>query len=292
MSAVVNALTVDVEEYYHGMEFEAAVPPEDRHLLPSRVELSVDRVLAVLGGAHVRATFFVVGVVARAHPAMVKQIAAAGHEVACHGDTHELVSRQTPDEFREDVRSAKATLEALVGQRVVGYRAPNYSITHERRWAFDILLEEGFRYDSSVYPIRHDRYGFPDAPRFPYVLRGRGTDTLWEFPLGTVRLLGVNFPIGGGGPFRLFPYELFRRGIRRVNLRERRPVMFYFHPWELDPDQPRPPMPWHHRFRHYVNLHRYQRKLARLVRDVRFDRAATVLGLSEDPLPRLPGAVR
>lgn len=277
---VCNALTVDVEEYYHGMEFEAAVPPDDRRHLPSRVEASVDRVLRLLDASRVHATFFVLGSVARAHPAMVTRIAEAGHEIACHGDAHELVPRQTPAEFRADVRRARESLEDIVGHAVIGYRAPNYSIREETAWAFDVLLEEGFRYDSSVYPIHHDRYGFPAAPRFPYRLRGRGEQALWELPLGTVRALGLNFPIGGGGPFRLFPYVFFRAGIRRVNWREGQGVTFYFHPWELDPDQPRPPMPFLHRFRHYVNLDRSEAKLARLLHDVRFAPARDVLALS------------
>ena len=276
---MVNALSVDVEEYYHGIEFEAAVPPSERHHLPSRVEPSVDRVLALLDATKVRATFFILGCVAEAHPGMVKRIAAQGHEIACHGHTHELVWRQTPEAFRADIRRAKRVLEDQVGDPVIGYRAPNYSISKGNAWAFDILLEEGFRYDSSIYPIRHDRYGAPHAPRFPHILRGCDGHALWEFPLGTVRVFGVNLPIGGGGPFRLFPYQYFRAGIEAVNRREGKGVIFYFHPWELDPDQPRPPMPWHHRFRHYVNLDRAEAKLRRLLGDVQFAPAREVLGL-------------
>jgi polysaccharide deacetylase family protein (PEP-CTERM system associated) len=278
-STVINALSVDLEEYYHGVEFESAVPPAERRRLPSRVEPSVDRVLALLDEAGVKATFFVLGCVAGAHPIMVKRLAAEGHEIACHGYAHEFVSRQTPATFREDVRQAKRLLEDLTGDEVLGYRAPNYSITESTLWAFGILAEEGFRYDSSVYPIRHDRYGFPNAPRFPHVLRRTEGHTLWEFPLATVQVLGMNLPLGGGGVFRLLPYPYFRAGICAVNRHARQPIMFYFHPWELDPKQPRPPMPWHHRFRHYVNLHRTPAKLARLLRDVRFAPAGQVLGL-------------
>jgi polysaccharide deacetylase family protein (PEP-CTERM system associated) len=275
-----NALTIDVEEYYHGMEFEAALPSEERKRLPSRVEPSVERVLALLDRTAVQATFFVLGCVARQHRGIVKAIQKRGHEIACHGDTHELVSRQTPGEFRGDVRRAKAVLEDLAGEPVIGYRAPNYSISEKTAWAFDILGEEDFRYDSSVYPIHHDRYGFPKAPRFPHVLRGCGARTLWEFPLGTMRLFELNFPIGGGGPFRLFPYAYFRHGIRRVNRREGHSTVFYFHPWELDPGQPRTPMPFLDKFRHYVNLHRSEIKLERLLRDIPFAPAREVLGLS------------
>jgi polysaccharide deacetylase family protein (PEP-CTERM system associated) len=268
-----------VEEYYHGVEFEAAVPPAERHRLPSRVEPSVDRVLALLDEARVKATFFVVGCVAAAHPVMVKRVAAEGHEIACHGYAHEFVSRQSPAAFREDVRRAKRLLEDVTGEEVIGYRAPNYSITERSLWAFGILADEGFCYDSSVYPIRHDRYGFPNAPRFPHMLRRTNGHGLWEFPLATVRLFGTNLPVGGGGVFRLLPYHYFRAGIRAINRRDRQPVIFYFHPWELDPGQPRPPMPWRHRFRHYVNLDRTGSKLARLLRDIPFARVRDVLGL-------------
>lgn len=276
---MINALSVDVEEYYHGVEFEAAVPPADRRRLPSRVELAMDRVLGLLAEYGVRATCFVVASVARAHPEMVRRIVTAGHEIACHGLDHQLVWRQGPDAFRADVQTAKAVLEDIAGTDVIGYRAPNYSLNGGTRWALDILLEEGFRYDSSVYPILHDRYGDRRAPRFPYEIRRNGRAGLIEFPLGTVRVLGVNLPIGGGGYFRLFPTAWIEAGIRRVNVRERKPVMFYFHPWELDPDQPRPPMPWHHRFRHYVNLDRTLLKLSRLLAGVRFAPAREVLGL-------------
>lgn len=275
-----NALSIDVEEYYHGVEFEAAVPVAERHLLPTRVEATVDRVLALLRRFDVRATFFTVGKVAEAHPRMVKRIAQAGHEVACHSYAHELVSCMDAGRFRTDLRRAKAILEDLSGRAVVGYRAPNYSIGAKQNWAYDILLEEGFQYDSSIYPILHDRYGQPNAPRFPYELRREGDRCLMEFPIGTVRQLGMNFPIGGGGYFRLFPTSWFRRGIERVNRDEQKPIMFYFHPWELDPDQPRPAMPLHHRFRHYVNLSRFESKLEDLIRRVPFAPAADVLGLA------------
>ena len=270
LAMITNALSIDVEEYYHGMEFEAAVPAEQREQLPSRVEVSVERVLMLLRTHNVHATFFTVGKVAAAHPHLVKRISSEGHEIACHSYQHELVFRQTPDEFRADIRRAKATLEDLSGKPVIGYRAPNYSIHPEQAWAYDILLQEGFRYDSSIYPIVHDRYGSPEAPRFPYEIRENENGKLVEVPIGTIRLLGVNLPIGGGGYFRLLPVALFRYSIQQVNLTEKQPVMFYFHPWELDPDHPRPPMPWHHRFRHYVGLRREEAKLARLFQQVRF----------------------
>jgi polysaccharide deacetylase family protein (PEP-CTERM system associated) len=279
----VNALSVDVEEYYHGMEFAAAVA--DRRQLPSRVEISTQAVLDLLARRGVRATFFVLGSVAESRPHLVRRAAEAGHEIASHGYDHELVYRQTPDAFREDVRRAKGILEDLTGRPVLGYRAPNYSIGRAQRWAYDVLLEEGFRYDSSIYPIFHDRYGDASAPRFRYEVCRRDGRALIEFPIGTARMLGVNLPIGGGGYFRLLPTELIRRGIERVNREERQPVMFYFHPWELDHEQPRPAMPVHHRFRHYVNLDRFAQKLDLLLAAVPFAPAQDVLGLAR-PEPR------
>ncbi len=280
-SAIVNALSVDVEEYYHALNFQEGTWGVDSRCFPSRVDESVRRVLALLDHADIRATFFVLGEVAAGHPGLVKSIARDGHEVACHGYHHEAVWRQTPAQFRADVRQAKTTLEGLTGQPVLGYRAPNFSIDRCGIWAYEILLEEGFRYDSSMYPIRHDRYGDATAPRFPYSLPCNGHGALIEFPIGTARLLSRNFPIGGGGYFRLLPSSIIRYGIRHVNTSEGRPVMFYFHPWELDSDQPRPLMPWYHRFRHSVGVGREESKLADLLRHVRFSTARDVLGLND-----------
>ena len=209
---VVNALSVDVEEYYHALIFREATECIDRGSFPSRVEESVERVLTLLGHDQIRATFFILGEVAAAHPAMVRKIGGEGHEIACHGERHELVGSQTPEEFRADIRRAKARLEDLTSHRVIGYRAPNFSIGGQQTWAYDVLLEEGFRYDSSIYPIVHDRYGRPSAPRFTYEIRRNGDQTLLEFPIGTARFLRVNLPIGGGGYFRLLPLHLIRWG--------------------------------------------------------------------------------
>ena len=274
--AIANALSVDVEEYFHARVFQEGTNGS-RTGLESRVEASTDRVLTLLGASGARATFFVLGQVAAAHPSLIRKIAGEKHEIASHGDDHELVSRQTPLEFRADVRRAKAVLEDITGEPVIGYRAPNFSIGRAQAWAYDVLMTEGFRYDSSIYPIRHDSYGDHDAPRFPYEVRQTGDHRLIEFPIGTTRLLGVNLPIGGGGYFRLLPMAVTRAGIRRVNARERQPVLFYFHPWELDPHQPRPAMPWRHRIRHYIGMTREERKLARLFRDVKFTTIRDVL---------------
>jgi polysaccharide deacetylase family protein (PEP-CTERM system associated) len=269
---------VDVEEYFHAKVFQEGTNGA-RTGLQSRVEASTERVLALLASSGARATFFVLGQVAANHPNLVRKIAGEKHEVACHGDGHELVSRQTPPEFRADVRRAKALLEDITGESVVGYRAPNFSIARAQAWAYEILMAEGFRYDSSLYPIRHDSYGDHDAPRFQHDVLRNGSARLIEFPIGTTRLLGVNLPIGGGGYFRLLPMALTRAGIRRVNARERQPVLFYFHPWELDPHQPRPAMPWRNRVRHYIGMAREEKKLARLFHDIKFATIRDVLAI-------------
>lgn len=275
-SPIVNALSIDVEEYYHATVFQEAVNGVTAGL-ESRVEASTERVLALLGTSGVKATFFVLGEVGSHHPGLVRRIAREGHEVACHGFDHTLVSRRSPDEFRAEIRRAKAVLEDVGGQPVLGYRAPSFSIGPGERWAYAILAEEGFRYDSSVYPIVHDRYGDRVAPRFPYEIWRSGSARLIEFPIGTVRLFGVNLPVGGGGYFRLLPGRLVEAGIRRVNTAERRPVMFYFHPWELDHEQPRPSMAWHRRFRHYVGQRGHEAKLARLLERTSFGTVREVL---------------
>ncbi len=265
----VNVLTVDVEEYYHGVEFTEAVGRAGLARLPSRVVGETERLLDLLDAHGARATFFTLGAVARRFPRLVRAIAERGHEVAAHGWDHTWVSAQGPRRFRRDVRLTRRVLEQAAGQAVVGYRAPNYSLGPDTPWAFPILLEEGYRYDSSVHPIVHDRYAFPQAPRFPCVVLAAGGGALWEVPVGTARCAGVNLPIGGGF-FRLLPLALIRGAIASLNRREARPAVLYVHPWELDPDQPRLPMPWLHRFRHYVGLGGAAAKLAALLREFRF----------------------
>jgi len=282
---LMNALTVDVEEYFHAAIFRTGTQTSGCHDFESRLEASVDRLLGLLRTSGAKATFFTLGEIAMTHPSVVRRIASEHHEIACHSDHHEDVYRQTPRRFRIDVRRAKARLEDLVGSAVVGFRAPNFSIRRAQAWAYEVLVEEGFLYDSSMYPILHDRYGQPSAPRFPYEIWRRGTACLMEFPIGTARVCGMNLPIGGGGYFRLSPFELIRRGIQRVNARERQPVMFYLHPWELDPDQPRPPMAWHHRFRHYVGLEKEAAKLSRLLAQFRFTTALEVLTARTRTIP-------
>jgi polysaccharide deacetylase family protein (PEP-CTERM system associated) len=284
---ITNVLSVDVEEFYHAAIFQRGTSALGTQRFESRVEPSVERLLALLGEHNARGTFFVVGEVAAQHPAMVRRIAAEGHEIGCHSNRHESVNVQSPEQFQADTRAAKARIEDALGDAVVGYRAPNFSIGRAQAWAYQILLDEGFRYDSSLYPIVHDRYGDPAAPRFPYEIHRDGARTLTEFPIGTARLVGVNLPIGGGGFFRLLPGPLTRLGIAHVNLVERRPVMFYLHPWELDPGQPRPPMAWHHRFRHYVGMEKETAKLSALLDRFQFATASEVLESYAPPVPRL-----
>ena len=272
-----NVLTVDVEEYYHAAIFRRGTRRFRSGTFKSRVEHNMGRLADLMRAHQTRATLFVLGEVAAAHPALMRRLAADQHEIACHGDRHDDVTTLSPRQFRADIRSAKARIEDIVGQPVTGYRAPNFSIGPAQSWAYPILFEEGFRYDSSVHPIHHDRYGQPDAPRFPFEVWRDGPASLTEFPIGTVRVFGVNLPIGGGGYFRLLPYNMVRRGIRRVNQREQQPVMFYVHPWELDPGQPRPPMSWRHRFRHYVGVEKEAGKLARLFQQFRFGTARAFL---------------
>ena len=274
---ITNALTVDVEEYYHAAIFRRGTSGVTAPAFESRVEASMDLLLALLKLYRAKATFFILGEVAVAHPTVVRRIATECHEVACHGDRHDNVHTLTAREFRADVRRAKAQIEDILCDRVIGYRAPNFSIGRAQSWAYRILAEEGFRYDSSMYPIHHDRYGQHDAPRFPYEIWRSGAASLTEFPIGTARLMGMNLPIGGGGFFRLSPFPLVRMGIERVNVREQRPVMFYLHPWELDPAQPRPPMPWRSRLRHYVGIDRETSKLGQLLGRFRFGTARDVL---------------
>jgi polysaccharide deacetylase family protein (PEP-CTERM system associated) len=273
---IANVLTVDVEEYYHAAICRRGAGAAHGRFA-SRVEDSMIRLAGLMRAHQARATLFVLGEVAAAHPALLRSLAADQHEIACHGDGHDDVSSLTPEQFRADIRRAKARIEDVVGQPVIGYRAPNFSIGLSQSWAYQILAEEGFEYDSSLHPIHHDRYGRPDAPRFPYEIWTDGVASLTEFPIGTVRLGGVNLPIGGGGYFRLLPYGLVSSGIRRVNAREHQPVMFYLHPWELDPDQPRPSMPWRHRFRHYVGLEQEEAKLEQLFTEFRFGTARAFL---------------
>lgn len=279
----INALTVDVEDYYQVEAFAEAAPREDWLLWESRIEKNTERLLELFAVSQVRATFFILGWVAEHHSSLVRRIAESGHEIACHSYDHQMICRQTPAEFRADVRRAKALLEDVSGEEVNGYRAPTYSITAETLWALDVLIEEGFRYDSSIFPIHHDRYGIPGAERFPHVIR-RAAGEIIEFPPSTVRFGGQNLPVAGGGYFRLIPYPLFRWGVRRINREERQSAIFMVHAWEVDPDQPVMPGSRVKIWRHRVNLHRTSVRLTRLLDDFRFAPAGEVLRLSADAI--------
>ncbi|MFO0881179.1 MAG: XrtA system polysaccharide deacetylase [Gemmataceae bacterium] len=260
-----NALTIDVEDYYHVSGFEGVIDRADWENLPSRVGSSTERLLDCLAEAGVHATFYILGWVAERQPSLVRAIQAAGHEIGCHSYEHRLIYQQTPGEFRADLRRGLRVLEDILGEAVTLYRAPSFSITLASTWALNILAEEGIRIDSSIYPTHHDRYGIAGTPLEPHAIdlpAGR----LWEFPPPVCRLLGYPLPVGGGGYFRLFPYAVTRAGLRRINAAGR-PFATYLHPWELDPDQPRVPAKATTRFRHYVSLKRTEVRLVRLLKD-------------------------
>lgn len=278
-SGIVNAMTVDVEDYFQVSAFEGHVSRSQWNTLESRVLRNTEVLLTMFEGAGVSATFFVLGWVAERFPALVRQIALAGHEVASHGYEHRLVYSMTPAEFRDDLRRAKAVLEAAAGFPVLGYRAPSFSITRRSLWALDVLIDEGYVYDASIYPVHHDRYGIPDWPRHIHQVTRTG-GSIWELPGSTARWAATNFPIGGGGYFRLLPYGWTRRGIARMNDQERQPAVFYLHPWEIDPDQPRLRVGGLSGLRHYRNLDKTQGRLYRLLRDFRFGPVQNVLRLA------------
>ncbi|HKJ72014.1 MAG TPA: XrtA system polysaccharide deacetylase [Gammaproteobacteria bacterium] len=264
-------MSVDVEDYFQVSAFEHRIRRSEWDRFECRVPGNLARILDRFERHGVRATFFTLGWVARRYPECVRRIVAGGHELASHGYLHRRVTDLSPARFRRDVRAAKALLEDIAGQPVRGYRAPSYSICAETLWALEVLEEEGFGYSSSVYPIRHDHYGMPEAPRHPF--RPTPSGALLEVPVSTLRLAGCCLPCGGGGYFRLLPYGVSRWALGRVNRVEGRPTVFYFHPWEIDPDQPRQPgLPWRTRFRHYLNLHRTEDRLERLLGDFRWDR--------------------
>jgi polysaccharide deacetylase family protein (PEP-CTERM system associated) len=282
-----NALTVDVEDDFHAAALSSHVPREAWGARETRVGANTRKLLDILDQHGVRATFFVLGWVAERDPQLVKDIARRGHEVACHGYSHRLVYEQSPAEFREETVRAKGFLEDAVGAPVLGYRAASYSIVRESLWALDILAETGFAYDSSIFPVRHDRYGIPDAARTPHRMETPARQAIVEWPLSTARVLGYRLPVAGGGYFRLFPYWLSRWGLASINRRERLPFIFYLHPWEIDPAQPRVPVRGLSRFRHYTNLHKCEGRLRRLLREFRFGTAREGLAA----LGLLPAAV-
>jgi polysaccharide deacetylase family protein (PEP-CTERM system associated) len=273
---IANAMTVDVEEYFQVSAFADTIVAKDWDSYESRVEACIDRLLELFAAHGAHCTFFTLGWIAERHRTMIRRIVEAGHELASHGYRHQRATDQTPDQFRSDVRRAKSILEDTGGAGVIGYRAASFSFDNSNGWAHEILCEDGYRYSSSIYPVRHDHYGVPDAPRFPY--QPLGDDRIVEFPLSTVRLFNRNIPCAGGGYFRLLPYSVSRWALRRLNDGEARPAVFYLHPWEIDPDQPRQAaLRLKTRFRHYVNLGRMERKLGRALSDFSWDRMDRIL---------------
>ncbi|MEQ1741031.1 MAG: XrtA system polysaccharide deacetylase [Candidatus Nitrotoga sp.] len=266
-----NAMTIDVEDYFQVSAFASTIPRERWESLPCRVERNIDIALALLDEGKAHATFFTLGWIAERYPAIVRRIVDNGHELASHGYGHQRVSDLSRNEFNEDISRAKKTLEDLSGSPVIGYRAPSFSIGADNLWALDLLQEAGYQYSSSIYPIRHDHYGMPGAPRFAHY--PRGIDGMLELPPTTAIFLGRNLPAAGGGYFRLLPYQASRWLIRRVNRQDCKPCIFYFHPWELDPDQPRQfNISTKTRFRHYINLKRMESRIQSLLRDFHWDR--------------------
>ena len=265
-----NAMSVDVEEYFHVSAFEDRIERIDWDSLPSRVERSTDRIFELFDSANVKATFFTLGWIAERFPNLIKRITSEGHEIASHGFAHARVWSQGIREFSEDVSRTKKLLEDITGERVLGYRAPSFSINKDSLWAHDVLHEAGYEYSSSIYPFRHLHYGIPSAPRKPFRLQKEG---LLEIPLTTARIFGRNLPAAGGGYFRLLPYSYSRWAIRRANRQDDCPAAFYFHPWEIDPGQPRiEGISAATKFRHYVNLERVEERLERVLADFRWAR--------------------
>lgn len=270
-----NAMTVDVEDYFQVWAFSDRIHRRDWDDYPCRIEQNVDVVLELFDEHAIHATFFTLGWVGERYPQVVRRIVSAGHELASHGQFHVRVHEQSPEEFRTDVRGAKRSLEDLAGAPIKGYRAASFSMGQRTPWAFEVLAEEGYVYSSSIYPIRHDIYGMPEAPR--YAFRPSAGCDLLEIPVSTLRILNRNFPCGGGGYFRLMPYPLARWAMRRVNRTDGLPCVFFFHPWEIDPEQPRiPGVSLKTRTRHYLNLRKMKPRLRRLLSDFTWDRMDTI----------------
>jgi len=272
-----NAMTVDVEDYFHVAALAKSIDRSQWNDMEYRVDANTRRLLDLFDARSIKATFFVLGWVARKSPHLVREISQRGHEVASHGMSHKLVFNQTPDEFRTETIDAKALLEDIIGTRVRGYRASTYSITKRSLWALDILHDAGFDYDSSIFPITHDTYGIPDAAVEPSLIRTPNGKSLVEFPMSTAPMFGFKLPVSGGGYFRLLPYWLTRSGLRKLNHQLGRPFIFYLHPWEIDPEQPRVRASALSQFRHYTNLDACEDRLKRLIDDFPFTTVVDVL---------------
>ena len=268
-----NALTIDFEDWYQGLE----IPHTDWGQYEDRIDRSGRRLLEILAEAGTRATFFVLGYVAERHKDLVREIQSAGHEIGTHGYSHTLIYRQTPALFREELTRSVRVLEDLTGERVLGHRAPFFSITKDSLWALDVIRDLGLRYDSSIFPVKNYRYGIEDSPRWPHDLSGNGKP-LAEFPITTWRVMGINVPVAGGAYFRIYPYLFTKLALQAVS-RSNQPMVFYLHPWEIDPDHPRIPLPKRIAATHYFNLGATESRLRRLLRDFRFAPMSEVLGV-------------
>ena len=276
-NAALNAMTVDVEDFFHVSAFESIIKPEQWQEYQPRVDMNTRRLLDLFDKTNVKSTFFVLGWVAERYPELIKEIHAKGHEVASHGYAHRRASEQTRDEFYADVKRSKDHLEDLLGIEISGYRAPSFSIGYSNEWAFEVLVELGFKYSSSTYPVKHDLYGTPDWPRFAY----HRPEDIIEIPIPTLKMMGKQVPIGGGGYFRLYPYKMTQKLVAKYLRQEKQPYSFYFHPWEIDAEQPRlKDAPLKSRFRHYVNLSRTEAKLERLLNDFNWSTMKDVYGVS------------
>ncbi len=271
LSSTLNALSIDVEDYFHVEAFADRISPEDWPSFIPRVERNVETILEILDSNKTAATFFVLGWVAEKYPDLVRRIAAAGHEIGCHGYAHMHIKRQSFEEFRQDIGRARKYLMDLTQKPVYCYRAPSFSITKSTLWALDVLAEEGFKIDSSIFPVRHDIYGIPDSDRFPH-WRNR----IFEFPPSTIQRVKNNFGVAGGGYLRLLPYGITRWAIRKINEVERQPAMVYFHPWELDPEQPKIAAPLRSKIRHYTNLSRMKGKIEKILKNFSFSTISDV----------------
>jgi polysaccharide deacetylase family protein (PEP-CTERM system associated) len=277
-SDVLNAMTVDVEDFFHVSAFESVISPSQWKDYQPRVDTNTRRLVDLFAKKEVKSTFFVLGWVAERYPDLIKEIHSQGHEVASHGYAHKRVILLSRDEFLQDIKRSKNHLEDLLGEQIIGYRAPSFSIGYSNEWAFEVLAELGFKYSSSTYPVKHDLYGTPDWPRFAY----NRPENIIEIPIPTLRLMGKQIPIGGGGYFRLYPYKVTQKLVSKYLRQEKQPYSFYFHPWEIDADQPRlKNAPLKSRFRHYVNLHRTEAKLIRLLDDFNWSTMRDVFGVSQ-----------
>ncbi len=273
----INAITIDVEDYFHVSAMAGSISRDQWDQLPSRLEVNNNKVLQLFERYDTRATFFILGWVAERFPEVVREIASQGHEVACHGYSHQLIYQQSREEFYAETFKAKEIIECITGVEVKGYRAASYSITNRSLWALDVLTDLGFEYDSSIVPVHHDLYGIPSAPRGPHTITAPNKKMIIEFPPTTLALPGLNLPIAGGGYFRLYPYWFSKGALNWVNWHDKMPFIFYLHPWELDPDQPRIKTSLKSRFRHYNNLDKCERRMQKLLQDFDFASAREVL---------------